>query len=144
MIVRERERERERERFVERILLILYFLRQRNISIIIHNVCAFLKGTYDSMYITHTSVVGQTSLPFLQYSVFTYIIIMFCYYYACKNCKITTNVMLIGNNTRKEKYTLWEEWWTYRIFTLLIECYTISMSVYTFTRRRCRPVYSTP
>ena len=55
MIVREskRERERERERFVERILLILYFLRQRNISIIIHNVCAFLKGTYDSMYITH-------------------------------------------------------------------------------------------
>ena len=66
MIVRERQRERERERFVERILLILYFLRQRNISIIIHNVCAFLKGTYDSMYITHTSVVGQTSLPFLQ------------------------------------------------------------------------------
>ena len=68
MIVGERERERNRvrERFVERILLILYFLRQRNISIIIHNVCAFLKGTYDSMYITHTSVVGQTSLPFLQ------------------------------------------------------------------------------
>ena len=63
---REEERERERERSVERILLILYFLWQRNISIIIHNVCAFLKGTYDLMYIIHTSVVGQTSLPFLQ------------------------------------------------------------------------------
>ena len=50
MIVKER---RERERSVERILLILYFLWQSNISIIIHNVCAFLKGTYDSMYITH-------------------------------------------------------------------------------------------
>ena len=54
MIIKERrERERERERSVERILLILYFLWQSNISIIIHNVCAFLKGTYDSMYITH-------------------------------------------------------------------------------------------
>ena len=50
MIVKER---RERERSVERILLILYFLWQSNISIIIHNVSAFLKGTYDSMYITH-------------------------------------------------------------------------------------------
>ena len=72
---REREREVERET-VERILLILEFLRRRSISIIIHNVCTFLKGTYDSMYITYSSGLGQTSLPFRQWC----IQLSYCYY----------------------------------------------------------------
>ena len=48
--IREGERDRKKET-VERILVILEFLWRRSISIIIHNVCTFLKGTYDSMYI---------------------------------------------------------------------------------------------
>ena len=149
MIIKERrERERERERSVERILLILYFLWQSNISIIIHNVCAFLKGTYDSIYITHTSVVGQTSLPFLQQYIHLHhhcVLLLLC----MQNCKITTNVMLMGNNTRKEKYTFCERRMmnlphfntSYRV---MLYNKHVEYTQCTLARRRCCLLLSTP